>query len=182
MALGKVVPPWVHALVGVLSGGLATPSLLAGDAIASGVSEREEARIKSKLDSREISSDDVNKEVLGNVGQFLNNVTGVTSGQQFTSSEREAAQAFTHQENQLARAWQERMSNTAIQRQVSDAQAAGINPLALFSSGTSGAGVGVASGSSMSAAAGSSGNSAAAVSSAISSLTHLLSTVAKIAA
>lgn len=57
-------------------------------------------------------------------------------------------------EAEKQRNWEEMMSSTAIQRQVSDAKAAGINPVALFGSGASGAGADTPSGSSAQSSAG----------------------------
>lgn len=139
---------------------------------------------------------DPNQQASLELGDAWNNVSGVSAAQNWQSSERlasqdyqtserVAAQQFTHSENELARGWQERMSNTAIQRQMSDAQKAGINPIHVFAGSGQGAGVPVASGSSGTAAAGSapgdpsSGNSAAAVASAVNTVGGIVGALIK---
>lgn len=108
------------------------------------------------------------------------------AAEQFNSAEAAKAREFEHNENALARDWQERMSNTAIQRQMADASAAGVNPFYLFSGAGSNAGAGVpmASGSTSAQNASSSpstfsDNSAAAVTSAISGIAKIVALLAK---
>ena len=68
----------------------------------------------------------------GNYG-WWNNITGDASAQAtnnlFNAQQAAMANQFSHDEAQLTRDWQERMSNTAYQRAMADMKAAGINPL-----------------------------------------------------
>lgn len=68
---------------------------------------------------------------------ILGSLLGKYTGSQLSGAEQEA-NAFSAEQAQEQRNWEEQMSNTAFQRQVVDMQKAGINP-ALAMSGSSGA-------------------------------------------
>lgn len=75
------------------------------------------------------------------LGNIWNNISGVTGQNQYNSAEADKARQFESQEAAIARdfnsaeaekqrEWEERMSNTAYQRQIEDMKSAGINPAA----------------------------------------------------
>lgn len=79
-------------------------------------------------------------------GSFLQNSLGNVANQYLGNGLSDRDRAMFNMEwvgNELAannqRAWEERMSNTAFQRQVADMQAAGVNPALMYSNGSSGA-------------------------------------------
>lgn len=71
------------------------------------------------------------------IGKWLNDIRGVTAANDFTAAEAAKDRAHNSAEAAINRAWEERMSNTAVQRQVADMQAAGLNPAALNGDGAS---------------------------------------------
>lgn len=128
---------------------------------------------------------------MGNtIGDTLNNITGANAANQFShdeavlarehaTAERVAAQDYNSREAKLARDFQLYYDSTAMQRRVSDMQAAGLNPMGLYAQGApalgTSSGASAASSSSSSSAAGSSsGSSASALSGIIRALATLV--------
>ena len=72
------------------------------------------------------------------LGDDITNWFRGTTGAELTGAQREA-NAFSANEAEKQRAWEQQMSDTSYQRGVADMQNAGLNPALMYGSGASGA-------------------------------------------
>lgn len=113
---------------------------------------------------------------------LANDVTGLTESLRASSAQDYAAYIRGLDVLQRQQDYSREMSNTAIQRQVADAEAAGVNPYYLFGGGNSGSGVSVPAGASGVTSDLSAASSASAVASAVSSVSGIVSSLLRLAA
>lgn len=101
------------------------------------------------------------REVGKTLGTVWNDITGQTANNEFNA-----------QEAQKQRDYEERMSNTAVQRQVEDMKSAGINPAMAYVNGATGAST--PTGSSAHSSAGGGANGVASLINSAANMAHVM--------
>ncbi|WGL31184.1 DNA pilot protein [Dipodfec virus UOA04_Rod_763] len=87
----------------------------------------------------------------GSFGQALNNLFNPTgSDREYQNWQNALSREYNAEQAQLQRDYEERMSNTSVQRRMADLKAAGLNPVLALGSSGSGIGASTPSGSSAS--------------------------------
>lgn len=114
------------------------------------------------------TQDKADHGLAGDIGSWWNEINGSTEQMQFSALEA-----------QKNRDWQENMSNTAIQRQMADAKAAGLNPTLIYGGGGGITGANTPSGATASAP-GTNGSPMSALLGVISGLNSIRKTNAEI--
>lgn len=118
------------------------------------------------------SIDDFVQKNAFNVGQFMNNLTGVTASNSFNADEAEKAREFSANQARLAFQRELDADSTKYQRAMDDLKAAGINPI-LAVQNLSGGSVSGSQASSVSAS--SSGNGSTGLSALLRGISQIVS-------